>query len=357
MNERIRSFDIAKGIGILLVVLGHAVVSPLRQSGPAYQAVYDAVYFFHMSYFFFISGMLFEMTVQRRSRSGRARWQAEIVRGKAKALMIPYLFYCIAGYAGIALFCLHPGVRGIAQAAGFSVSRNLTEILKEILTTEQLMFHHLWFLYTLFFVSCISLFVKERQEKAVLLGAAVGSCILSALPQTPLIVLYIVRYLLFFQIGRRFLRGGGQERKLSGKQAAVMCAAFVLAEILYVTVFAAPGIAGGIRYAAERCACALLIILGGVLSSVLLFRVSEKLGKGNKGRFLELAGKNSMEIYVLHMPFLVTGTGQILYRLGVSGPVMIVICMACGTILPLLLGPLLKKSGILSLLLFGRSKR
>ena len=57
MSKRIEFIDIAKGIGILLVVMGHndfALVSPF---------LYKFIYAFHMPLFFFVSGMFFKSEV------------------------------------------------------------------------------------------------------------------------------------------------------------------------------------------------------------------------------------------------------------------------------------------------------
>ncbi len=57
MTKRIEYIDIAKGIGILLVVMGHndfALVSPF---------FYKFIYAFHMPLFFFVSGMLFKSEI------------------------------------------------------------------------------------------------------------------------------------------------------------------------------------------------------------------------------------------------------------------------------------------------------
>src|SRR5512132_506835 len=56
MSKRIEYIDIARGIGILLVVMGHndfAVVSPFG---------YKLIYSFHMPLFFFLSGYLLNIT-------------------------------------------------------------------------------------------------------------------------------------------------------------------------------------------------------------------------------------------------------------------------------------------------------
>ncbi|HET9909184.1 MAG TPA: acyltransferase family protein, partial [Anaerolineales bacterium] len=76
MNNRIQYIDIARGIGILLVVLGHndfALVSPF-----AYQVIYS----FHMPLFFFLSGYFINPSA--------GFW--EFVRRRFNSLLKPYLF-------------------------------------------------------------------------------------------------------------------------------------------------------------------------------------------------------------------------------------------------------------------------
>ena len=76
MSNRIQYIDIARGIGILLVVLGHndfALVSPF-----AYQVIYS----FHMPLFFFLSGYFINPSV--------GFW--EFVKRRFNSLLKPYLF-------------------------------------------------------------------------------------------------------------------------------------------------------------------------------------------------------------------------------------------------------------------------
>lgn len=70
------TIDIAKGIGIFLVVLGHFAVFA--------SSLYHYIYLFHMPLFFFISGMFAKpMSIK------------ECLVKKAKRLLVPYLFYWI----------------------------------------------------------------------------------------------------------------------------------------------------------------------------------------------------------------------------------------------------------------------
>lgn len=76
MTERNQTIDIAKGVGILLVVLGH---NPLvwEEKGELYRVIFS----FHMPLFFFLSGVFLN--------PGKG-W-GETIREKADALLKPYL--------------------------------------------------------------------------------------------------------------------------------------------------------------------------------------------------------------------------------------------------------------------------
>lgn len=67
---RIDALDTAKGLGILLVVFGHAwrgnYAAGLGISDPVFESVDRAIYSFHMPLFFFLSGLLFWETLQKR---------------------------------------------------------------------------------------------------------------------------------------------------------------------------------------------------------------------------------------------------------------------------------------------------
>jgi polysaccharide biosynthesis protein PslL len=76
MSQRIAYIDIAKGIGILLVVLAHnglQLVSPF---------LHQLIYAFHMPLFFFLSGMFFKPEI--------SFW--ELLKKRFNSLLLPYFF-------------------------------------------------------------------------------------------------------------------------------------------------------------------------------------------------------------------------------------------------------------------------
>ena len=60
MDKRLDWADIARGIGIILVVFAHSLVPKLREAFTGVEFVWIFIYNFHMPLFFFVSGWLFE---------------------------------------------------------------------------------------------------------------------------------------------------------------------------------------------------------------------------------------------------------------------------------------------------------
>ena len=82
MNERDRCVDVARGLGIALVVLGH---NPLVLHGPTGEP-FRVIYSFHMPLFFFLSGTFFN--------ARRPWWESAL--GRADALLKPYVVTLLA---------------------------------------------------------------------------------------------------------------------------------------------------------------------------------------------------------------------------------------------------------------------
>ena len=162
--------------------------------------------------------------------------KAAFIYKKAKQLLIPYFFYSLLGYGVL----------------GFLSDRDPVQCIFEIMTTENHMLHHLWFLYTMFAVSVIALFIPEGYSFHAMYVSAALHCVFSAIAGLPLICLYIVRYLFFFQAGRIW-----QSKKNLSFCTNLIC--FVVLEFLYIFVFAHPAdFTGGFRIA-ERFLCSIII--------------------------------------------------------------------------------------------------
>ena len=98
--KRLDYLDVSKGIGILLVVLGHIyTMRPgINRSIPTVW-----IYSFHMPLFFIVSGILVKFTENKWTE--QSFWQ--IFKSKFKRLMIPYFLF---GMVSIILRCFLRGV-------------------------------------------------------------------------------------------------------------------------------------------------------------------------------------------------------------------------------------------------------
>lgn len=81
MRQRLEFIDIAKGIGIILVVIGHSI---------GWLVPYHWIYSFHMPFFFFISGFLF--TIQGKNF-------LTFTKKRIRSLLLPAMFCTILLYS------------------------------------------------------------------------------------------------------------------------------------------------------------------------------------------------------------------------------------------------------------------
>ncbi|GAB3925227.1 acyltransferase family protein [Mucilaginibacter myungsuensis] len=150
-NKRYGFLDIAKAIGIFLVVWGHA--------NPPYGVV-KLIYAFHMPLFFFVSGYLFSFSKHPTAR--------EFISVRARQLLLPYIFLNIISYL---FWLLISRNFGIDNAADVPVYKPLIGMIYGNGMDDYL--HHcvpLWFLTCLFVVEVLFyLLFKNLKQKVLLL--------------------------------------------------------------------------------------------------------------------------------------------------------------------------------------------
>lgn len=167
--NRDKSIDIAKGIGILLVVLGHCpyVWNPVKQW----------LYSFHMPLFFMISGLLWD----KASHEKRGFLNASFVVKKLQRLMIPCYIWALLYYAVNCIKARSFSFLKVAyllygSQAGFSKAGSLSS---------------LWFFPCMFLTVCAfegiqRLLIKRNVNQVVLLILAFFSAVASVcLPRLP----------------------------------------------------------------------------------------------------------------------------------------------------------------------------
>ncbi|HIE25447.1 MAG TPA: hypothetical protein EYP74_05530 [Anaerolineales bacterium] len=138
MSKRIQYIDIAKGIGILLVVLGH------NDMNAYHPLLHRFIYAFHIPLFFFLSGIFFNPNRDFKT----------LVKKRFDGLIKPLIFAILLIY-GISVFF---GKMSFATAGG--------RLLKSMyMTGPYLNWVQLWFLPILFLVNVYAYFFYKSTKR------------------------------------------------------------------------------------------------------------------------------------------------------------------------------------------------
>jgi len=310
--RRDESLDIAKGFGILLVVLGHCLIGlrgsnffPASLAWPAIAIM--AIYFFHMPLFFVVSGHL---------ASGKHRPATTTIAKLIPAIVYPYFLWSVL--QGLVEIYLTRFTNGHASITS----------LYRILWIPIVPY---WFLYALFFCHLGYLAIRK-------LPHAVQMTIAAALFLIPLffidvlsrnylqIVLQTTRGFLYYVIGVVTVT----QMKQLGRWAAI---AATLLFAVFATVNIQSQFHGLIGTVAELPAA-----LSGIVATLAWSRLLA--AKDNvTTSALAFLGRYSMSIYVMHI-FFTAGVRIALQRLhlqpNLAGTLLeIVTATAIGILLPL----------------------
>ncbi len=193
--ERTQWIDSAKGIGILLIIFGHAysTVTP--------SALYVYIYAFHVPLFFFISGLTL------RPAAGPL---GGVVQKKLRTLIVPYLWYAFLGY----LFYLAGYM--LAQRQGLQVPqfdyglwKPLVGIFIGTIGEGRIINGPVWFVMALFWTFVLGYLVNTYirsatgQWAAIVLLTALGLALADRVT-LPFSGVAALSALIFFQAGFRF---------------------------------------------------------------------------------------------------------------------------------------------------------
>lgn len=331
-STRIPAIDIAKGIGIILVVCGHYLPS----DSPRYWiAFHDVLYRFHMPLFFVLSGYLYRGT----SMEGYA------IHVKKKALRLAVPFVSIAGF-----FFVIKWIPGMFVTLDHPV--NPTSVLSVIINPVKSFLPLLWFVYALFGIFLVMPLLERVLRKRIWIFIA--AIVLSFVGTTDYFCLrQMIGNLPHFAFGF-WLSGRCDIREIRAGGKTVLYA------IALVALFAATG---ALREVLIERRYALLLHASGLVSALsgsgICLLLAVLIGGSRAKRFrglMESLGVYSMSIYLFHT--LVTGPIRIAFGfVGVRhAPFALAAAVAVGAglLLPLLMEKLvLRKHAVTRRLILG----
>jgi fucose 4-O-acetylase-like acetyltransferase len=270
-SNRIPWPDYAKGIGILLVVVGHVLrglVNSSILSDAGFEGFLDRwIYSFHMPLFFFISGIFADHSARRATGA--------YMVDKVKVVLYPYLVWSL--------------LQGLVQLI-LSAHTNANTTFRDLVAVLYQPPAQFWFLYILFIVMLIFLFFKKGKVSALgfFLFSVAGYLALGGLYLGPWNVVYMVcQYMIYFGLGV-FLSDRVQGLYAVTGEAVLW--GIGLAALGLVTLCVVMGI--------ER-----FLMIAPLVATLGIFAVTAlamAMGRRGIAKFVEGWGMVSLQIYVAH---------------------------------------------------------
>ena len=324
-NSFINWIETARGIGILLVVFGHAIAD-IIPNDPVLHNIFVFIYSFHMPLFFFISGYVGIGGLNNYHFSEKLNYWIK----RFKRLMIPYCFIGI----------LYIPVKIVL--AKFTTSPIvLSEVIIRFLGGDNPN-GQLWTLYALFIESVLITFFSKKNGgyyRNALFGISVIIALTSTILPTSVIQNIMLEFF-FYSIGCIC-----RKEKLFSKNFSLFIP--ISTFLFLVTVNCLTTINGNNP----------LKLLTGLLGIVCVLTTCIHFEKANM-RVINIVGKYGMDIYMLAN--FVQVAVRIFYKLIPSLNIYLVLfaSFVCGITIPIIISKfIIRKSNLLSILVLGERKK
>lgn len=215
---RLDEIDRAKGLAIILVVLGHVVAREPPLGAEWYVALKTTLYGFHMAFFMYLSGLVFALGYRELDT-----WNgyATYVRKRFMRLMPAYFGFALLVWVGkvISARFVH-----VDNPAG-----SLNDLINVLLYPTGSFSTFLWFIYALFII-CALVPVLLRLCRGDLRVALLVACVVHFLPMPHIFALHMVfGFLPYFLLGCLVMRNQEEYFRLLDHYWVLWIAVFVLA--------------------------------------------------------------------------------------------------------------------------------
>lgn len=333
--DRVTWLDATRGIGILLVVIGHAlgglIDSPLNARAPWLRDWFFAIYTFHMPVFFMAAGLFVEQRLARDPVAFRNSLWTQ--------LAWPYFLWSLVQFS-------------LIYALGRAVNTPVAHYWPAVLALPIQPVSQFWFLHALFQMHLAALLLWRRLGPMAFLLLALSMRPLSMMLPfgLPDVVRLASYQLSFYALGVVF-GAVGLARAVAARSAVARLLLLPLAAALIGLALArVTALRPDVDFATARAAGVANLAwsvpfvpaaLAGVAATVGL----ASLAKGRLAVLLAWLGQRSMAIFLLHV-MAVAGTRIVAIRLGITDvPLIMVLSVTAGVVAPLVAWRLLDRLG------------
>lgn len=325
-KKHFASIDVARTIGIFLVVLGHAFPDASLQGGiqnSVWRVVFNIIYSFHMPLFIFLSGFV----SGKFSADTHDCWNRTLK--KFKRLMVPYFCWGILYIPFRILLAQY-------ASAEFSIAR-----IWRILIGEN-PYSGLWFLYALFMISLIYIWLIKTDKGLVIafiisiLMVFIGKYVYIVEP-----IKWIFMYLFYYLLGVYFHKYYLKINDILRKKICISVFGCVFAVLFYFNQH-------------KTWMSGFVSILVAISGIIVVIGIAENL---SKSVLLAKLGKYGMDIFIMSGPILVFLRIVLYKRLGIGYIPYVVIATIFAYAAPIVFSKyFIRKNRILSGLLLGMWK-
>lgn len=338
-NERIATVDLAKGLAIIFVVIGH--YGPLDAPG-WWKALHDVIYTFHMPVFFFVAGYTWHLRPQER-------YSSYLVR-KMRRLLVPCVFV-IAIYA----------FAKIIASTFIDLTHPLTRVslINSVIDPQNSTLPFLWFLYVLFTIYAAFPLLRRLGLWAVWLLIPIAGTVYVRTPWDYLANVSLGSF--YFAAGICLAQGLDLRLDQHIPRRVAALAGLAFASLILISLLWKVGDG---RHVQPRYLCVSLLGTTTVMltcQALLNVRRSRSFGRARGIDWLEYLGSVSLGIYLYHTLF--EGAARVAmtrvpWLSGLPFVAQAVPCVIVGVGLPVLMERLvLHRYELLEVLFLGETRK
>lgn len=345
-KQRLDWIDIAKGIGIILVVFAHTIVPQIRNDYVSANFLWIFIYNFHMPLFFFLSGWLFEKGLAHYNDKGK------FILRKLKFLMLPYITFSAFAYIFINFALKIDKLASILHGGGYTAV-GIKDAVLQIITYNGHIDQHLWFVFSLFLVFLINILLPKLLKSKPMLVILLVLYVSKAVIQYFGILNYTASDLFFFTLARVMYSKEKQcvvDRSLW--KFIVTASVFIASNCLYSYFYVTQ-----MPYGFIKIVLYLTRIASSVTGIFTVCAIADFLSSKAVSKPIKAIGLYSYDIYLMHAPFLVSGSmGILLSYSHLPIPLCCIAVLAAGIALPYVISKfIIRKIPLLSVPMLGRN--